>query len=203
MSIRALLKSIGFAIFCALLAYSGYKIADNKLKQQTQITSAPKNQLQYEQFDLSRLYKDIHGIEKAIATITPATSAADNANTSPGETKLYLINLWASWCAPCVEEIPLLEKAAVDFADQGLVVVGLSEDETVDQVINFMQEIPISYPVFMSDAETRAKLSDLNPIGAIPFSLFVNAKGDILSTKLGIFSKQELNDEIAAQLETN
>lgn len=198
MSINALLKSIAFGIFCALLAYTGYKIADNKLNANNDIVSASKSTLQYEQFDLQRLYKDVNGKEQTVASLKPMRNDAAKAKA-----QLYIINLWASWCAPCVEEIPLLEKAAIEFADQGLVVVGLSEDSTVEEVNRFMQNIPINYPVLMSDNETRAALSDLNPIGAIPFTLFVNANGDILSTKLGMFYEKELNDEIAAQLKNS
>lgn len=59
--------------------------------------------------------------------------------------KLLLLNFWATWCAPCVEEVPSLNQLARQLAPQGLVVLGVSVDKDPNAYKNFLQHFPVSF----------------------------------------------------------
>lgn len=58
--------------------------------------------------------------------------------------KIVIINLWASWCAPCIQEMPSLGKLQQAYKDKGVVVLALSEDDTIAQAVNFFKNHPES-----------------------------------------------------------
>jgi len=59
--------------------------------------------------------------------------------------KLLLLNFWATWCAPCVEEVPSLNQLARQLGPQGLVVLGVSVDKDPNAYKNFLQHFPVSF----------------------------------------------------------
>ena len=111
-----------------------------------------------------------------------------------------LVNVWASWCGPCREEMPLLDQAARQHAPDGLIVLGLAWDDAAT-VVDFLQRVPVSYPLAMAGAGVDERLIALgNPQRGLPFSLFVHADGRIASQRLGAFRAPELAARLAAIL---
>lgn len=111
--------------------------------------------------------------------------------------KPLLINVWASWCAPCIEEMPELARFAARHADNGPQVVGLALD-TPDAVLDFLGNVPVYYPIVIETpgpADASVKLG--NTQGLLPYSVLVDAQGRIVKQKLGPFKAGEIEAWVA------
>ena len=104
-----------------------------------------------------------------------------------------LMNFWATWCPPCVEEFPLLDGFYQKNMAKGWQVFGLAIDKP-DAVRAFLQKTPVRFPVALADAQGTELMRPLgNPTGGLPFSLLVSASGDLLQRKAGKLSAEELD----------
>lgn len=103
-----------------------------------------------------------------------------------------LVNFWATWCPPCVEELPLINQFYQQRAASGWQVLGLAVDQ-IGPVTRFLERLPLDFPVAMAGfAGTDLSKSLGNPSGALPFSLLFGTGGPVLQRKLGKLSAQEL-----------
>ena len=98
--------------------------------------------------------------------------------------KVVLLNVWATWCGPCVYEIPELQKLHEHYAPRGLEVVGVSVDESgVESVRSFVAEQKkMTYPIVL-DAE--GKIANILQTSVLPTSIVVDRKGNIVWKKYG------------------
>ncbi|MCW4455740.1 TlpA family protein disulfide reductase [Flavobacterium sp. MXW15] len=104
-----------------------------------------------------------------------------------------LINVWASWCGPCVEEMPELARYARDQGNDGTQVVGLALD-TPEAVRDFLAQVPVDYPIVLdTPGPTDASVRLGNVQGLLPYSVLVGADGRIVRQKLGPFSRGEID----------
>jgi|GEM_PF-1219798 len=95
--------------------------------------------------------------------------------------KVVLINGWASWCAPCMEEMPALIKLQDELRDQGLVVLGLSFDKTREKHRETVAEKGFNFPsVYADQPEVQKFLESLGEFEAIPFTLIVDRDGKLV-----------------------
>jgi peroxiredoxin len=88
--------------------------------------------------------------------------------------KVVVIDFWATWCAPCREELPVLQKLYKKYGAQGLVVVGVSVDKDADNIKQFMQKMPLSFPI-VHDAAHAVSGKYAPP--RMPSSYIVDRKG--------------------------
>lgn len=103
-----------------------------------------------------------------------------------------LINVWASWCGPCVEEMPMLAAFAAAQAADGVQVVGLAID-TPDGVRDFLDRVPVTYPIVIEQpAPDDASVRLGNAQGLLPYTVLVDADGKIIKQKLGPFAEGEV-----------
>lgn len=104
-----------------------------------------------------------------------------------------IVNFWASWCPPCVEEMPDLDRFARHFAPQGWQVLGIAVDQA-EPVRRFLGEMPISFPIVLAGSEGLSWVRRFgNPAGGLPFSVQMSADGRALRRKLGATTFDELS----------
>ena len=106
--------------------------------------------------------------------------------------KPLLVNFWATWCPPCVEELPLLDYFYQENKDKGWQTVGLAVDQP-SAVRSWLQTRPLNFPVGMAGL-TGAELSKSlgNLAGGLPFSVIFGASGQLLHRKIGKILPEEL-----------
>ena len=97
--------------------------------------------------------------------------------------KVVVLNFWATWCAPCRMEIPALIALQKQYADKGLVVVGISVDEGSGAAVkSFMTKMGINYPVVLGGPETAAAYGNVQ---VIPTTFYVDREGNIAGKREG------------------
>lgn len=114
--------------------------------------------------------------------------------------KLLLVNFWATWCAPCLKEMPLLINAQKQYGARGLQIIGPAMDEAKD-VKELATKLGVNYPVMADFASADAAMATLgNKQGALPFSVLIDANGMIVKTVLGGLHEDDLSALIQAHL---
>ncbi|URX64302.1 TlpA family protein disulfide reductase [Luteibacter anthropi] len=110
-----------------------------------------------------------------------------------------LINFWATWCAPCRREMPLLSEAYPRYRGHNVAVIGAAED-TADAVRAYIAERPVSYPVVIAGSDSPGgSLSFGNTRRVLPYSVLIGEDGRILRRKIGTFSPAELDEWLAPE----
>ena len=111
---------------------------------------------------------------------------------APYKGRVLVGNLWASWCAPCVAEMPELVRLHDAYAGKGVQFVGIGVDSE-QNIQNFLKKVPVDYPILVSGfggADLARSLG--NSAGALPFTVVIDANGVVRSTKLGQVAPSEL-----------
>ncbi len=91
--------------------------------------------------------------------------------------QIVLLNFWATWCGPCIGELPYLEKLYESYKDKGLLVVGVLVDGTVDDAKDLITSNGVTYPVIVADGDLLTMASGFM---YVPTTVFVNANGERL-----------------------
>ena len=107
--------------------------------------------------------------------------------------KPLLLNFWATWCPPCVEELPLINRFFQAHQGAGWQVVGLAIDKK-SAVDPFLQKNPLDFPVALaglSGAELGRALGNLT--GSLPFTAIIGSGGQVLHRKMGRVSPEDLS----------
>ena len=106
--------------------------------------------------------------------------------------KLLLVNFWATWCPPCVEELPLLDFFYQENKDKNIQIVGLAVDQP-SAVRAWLQKRPLNFPVGMAGlGGTELSKSLGNVTGSLPFTVVFGASGQMLHRKIGKVLPEEL-----------
>lgn len=105
--------------------------------------------------------------------------------------QVRLVNLWATWCPPCVAELPDLNALHHELAGRGLAVIGISVDDTAREVLDFLEETPLDFPILMDDrrvSEMLGALTDTGMIEGVPTTFIVDRQGEVREIFLGMRS---------------
>jgi peroxiredoxin len=113
--------------------------------------------------------------------------------------KVVIVDFWASWCAPCAEELPQLEKLHKKYKDRGLVVVGVSVDEEAENLTGFLKKVKLSFPIVHDKAHAVA---DRFHPPRMPSSYIADRNGVVRHVHGGYRSgdAQQFETEVAALL---
>ncbi|MEY3783533.1 MAG: hypothetical protein RIS97_1712 [Pseudomonadota bacterium] len=107
--------------------------------------------------------------------------------------KPLLINFWATWCPPCVEELPLLERFYNQNKAKSMQIVGLAADKP-EAVRTFLKKLPLTFPIGITDLSGIALSKSWgNLAGGLPFSVMLAADGRVMQRKMGKLSEDDLN----------
>ncbi len=103
-----------------------------------------------------------------------------------------VLNFWATWCVPCVREMPELDHFQREYADRGWRVVGLALDN-LKAVREFLAKTPVSYAIGLAGFDGSTLSRELgNDKGGLPFTVIINRQGEIVRRRLGQTSLDEL-----------
>ena len=101
-----------------------------------------------------------------------------------------IINFWATWCAPCREEIPLLRDLRARYRGQRLEVVGIALD-FAPAVQQYLQKTPIDYPVLIGEQGGFTAAQQFGVQAVLPFSVFADSRSRIVAVKVGQLHREE------------
>ena len=170
------MKATGLIIIAAVLALGGGILARGLLLPAEQTSPAP-----LPEFNLA----DVSG---------------NQHNISEWQGKIRIINFWATWCPPCLKEIPEFMTLQKQYADKGLQFIGIAIDDQ-EAVEEFLATAKINYPILIGGVTGIALAHQLgNVVDAVPFTLFVNQQGRIIHRQPGEFSREKIMEIITPQL---
>jgi thiol-disulfide isomerase/thioredoxin len=150
---------------------------------------------------------------------SPSQSRADDSsildtpfNTVTGETirladfkgQVLVINFWATWCPPCLDEMPELIKFQKDYHERGVQVIGVDYMERPDQerLSKFIKKQGINYPVIFGQPGEIQKLAKaMGGVFGLPVTKFLNGQGNLVSAHVGGITIRQLKSKVKPHLE--
>lgn len=102
--------------------------------------------------------------------------SGENVKLSEMRGDVVMINFWASWCAPCRQEMPLLEEMYKKYSDLGFVLLGVNVEEDSSKAADLLREVPVSFPVLYDNTN---KVTKLYKVVAMPSTVMVDRDGNM------------------------
>ena len=110
-------------------------------------------------------------------------------NIKEWDGKIVLVNFWATWCPPCLKEMPYFVELQIEYGEQGFQIIGIAIDDE-DAVRAFADDMDINYPIMAGELDTIDLARRYgNRIGGLPYSVVINRKGEITDTITGELDK--------------
>ena len=126
--------------------------------------------------------------------------SGQSRSVSEWQGKVLVINFWATWCPPCLEEIPHFINLQDKYGDQGLQFLGIAL-EGVDEVTSFANKLGINYPLLVGEQEVIKLAGKFgNRIGGLPYTVIIDRSGTINFIKVGPLSVTEAEQVITSLL---
>ena len=126
--------------------------------------------------------KDMHGNDVKLADLAG---------------KPIVVNFWATWCAPCKAEMPMLVELAAKYAPQGLTIVGISTDDEAKEIRAFAEQFKVPYPMLVG-LDRKDVLNSYGYTSLLPLSVFIRADGKIADRLIGARSEEVWENKIRA-----
>lgn len=140
----------------------------------------------------------------AIGAVAPDFALADLDGNPVRLADLHgrpvIVNFWASWCGPCVEEFPLLQGALDEHRSAGLAIVGIVFNDRSEAARAFLRRMGTEWPAAM---DANAAVANAYGVSAPPASFFIDREGRVAGRQLGQLSAGDLARQLATILDTN
>ncbi len=115
--------------------------------------------------------------------------------------KVLVVNYWATWCAPCRDEMPMLSSLQTRFAARGVQFVGIANDE-IGKVREFVKHTPVTYPLLIGNFGDFGITADLgNTAMGLPFTIILDREGEMRGVKLGRIQEEALVRQLEGLLQ--
>ena len=108
--------------------------------------------------------------------------------------RVVLVNFWATWCAPCKEEMPDLQRLADEYGER-VVVLGINKLELLDVIGPFAQKTAVSYTLVPNPA---GDISDRYAAKNIPVTYFITGDGTVGSVQIGVMTYEQAKEQVSA-----
>ncbi|HPP47880.1 MAG TPA: TlpA disulfide reductase family protein [Accumulibacter sp.] len=110
--------------------------------------------------------------------------------------KILVVNYWASWCAPCIEEMPAFSRLQTRYAEQGVQFVGIGIDE-LENMRTFVRKTPVAYPLLLAELGKGQQAGQ--QVKGLPYTLIIDREGRLAESRLGRFDEAAL-EKVLQQL---
>ena len=107
--------------------------------------------------------------------------------------KVVLLNFWATWCPPCLAEIPEFVKVYEEKKGDGFTILGVSTDDTPEQLRAFASERKVTYPLLLITPEVE---DAYGPLFGLPTSILIARDGSVCKRHFGPMSREQLEKEL-------
>jgi len=134
------------------------------------------------------LLSGVHAASEMAPNFTLKSRSGKNIKLSELRGQVVLVNFWASWCGPCRQEMPILEKLYKKYKSLGFVILGVNVDDKPAQAESLLKLIDVSFPVLF-DADK--KISEKYKVTAMPSSFFIDRDGKLRSEHKGYLPEYE------------
>ena len=120
------------------------------------------------------------------------TPAGESLSMKSLQGRPLVINFWATWCTPCIEEMPLIDAFFCENESKGWQVLGLAIDQP-SRVRQFLTQFPVNYKIGLAGLN-GTELGKLlgNDVGGLPFTVVLNADGQLILSKLGKLTANDI-----------
>jgi thiol-disulfide isomerase/thioredoxin len=120
------------------------------------------------------------------------TPAGESLSMKTLQGRPLVINFWATWCTPCIEEMPLIDAFFRENESKGWQVLGLAIDQP-SRVRQFLTQFPVNYKIGLAGLN-GTELGKLlgNDVGGLPFTVVLNADGQLILSKLGKLTANDI-----------
>ncbi len=108
-----------------------------------------------------------------------------------------MLNFWATWCGPCRIEMPHMQAAFEDHADEGLVILAVNNQEDLEQIQPFAEELGLTFNIGLDE---NGAIQNQYRIRAYPSSYFIDGDGKIASFHLGVLTEDQLSEQLSTIL---
>lgn len=132
-------------------------------------------------------------------TFTLKDVSGASVNLASYKGKVILLDFWATWCPPCKVEIPWFVELYGKYKSKGLVVVGLSVDDTVEMLRPFVAQYKMNYPVLIGNGNDAIQEA-YGPIWGLPTTFIIDRQGRICKKHMGLTQKAQFEKEILGLL---
>jgi thiol-disulfide isomerase/thioredoxin len=132
---------------------------------------------------------------RLLSTTLPDTDGSEY-HLADWQGRVVVANFWATWCPPCIKEIPEFSEVARRYADQPVQFVGLSID-TAENVEDFRERFDVPYPLLVGTPDTLQLAASFgNTARALPFTVILDRNGEVADVTLGTLDEAQLIERI-------